>query len=424
MNRNVRLAGAVLCAAAMVGCASNPFAAAPSDDADVAALERELAKERAANRSLSAELDQARRRPAATPQPVQAQPSNNRDLELERELAAQRARNEALAQELEAQRRAQAAQAETARRLAEQPPIPTPPPAQNASLGDGMMPPNPKPGECYARVVTPPSYEERTERVLVKPAGEEVEVIPARYEWAEQRVLVKEAGEKIVEVSPPVYTTVEERILVKPATEKVETIPAVYKTVTERQLVRPAYTTWKKGRGPIEKLDEATGEILCLVEVPAEYKDVEKRVLVTPATTRKITVPAEYTTVRKKVLSRPAEVKKVTTPAEYETVRVRRLVEPAREVRKTIPAEYETVTKSVKVGESRVAWRSILCETNTTPDVVRKLQAALQQRGYEPGPIDGRIGQQTMAAVGRFQRDNGLSSGGLTMETIRRLGVL
>ena len=206
-----------------------------------------------------------------------------------------------LSQELEAQRRAQAAQAETARRLAEQPPIPTPPPAQNASLGDGMMPPNPKPGECYARVVTPPSYEERTERVLVKPAGEEVEVIPARYEWAEQRVLVKEAGEKIVEVSPPVYTTVEERILVKPATEKVETIPAVYKTVTERQLVRPAYTTWKKGRGPIEKLDEATGEILCLVEVPAEYKDVEKRVLVTPATTRKITVPAEYTTVRKKV---------------------------------------------------------------------------------------------------------------------------
>lgn len=423
MNRNVRLAGAAVCMAALAGCASTPFATTAPDDADVAALERELAKERAANRSLSAELDQARQRRPAAPQPVQAQPSNNRDLELERELAAQRARNEALAQELEAQRRAQAAQAETARRLAEQP-IAAAPPPQSSSLGDGMMPPNPKPGECYARVVTPPSYEERTERVLVKPAGEEVEVIPARYEWAEQRVLVKEAGEEIVEVSPAVYTTVEERVLVKPATEKVDTVPAVYKTVTERQLVRPAYTTWKKGRGPIEKLDEATGEILCLVEVPAEYRNVEKRVLVTPATTRKITVPAEYTTVRKKVLSRPAEVKKVATPAEYETVRVRRLVEPAREVRKTIPAEYETVTKSVKVSDSRVAWRSILCETNTTPNVVRKLQTALQQRGYDPGPIDGRIGQQTMAAVGRFQRDNSLSSGGLTMETIRRLGVL
>lgn len=423
MNRNVRLAGVALCVAAFAGCAGSPFAPAPADNADVAALERELAKERAANRSLSAELDQARRPQAVVPRPAPAQPTSTRDIELERELATQRARNQALAQELEAQRRAQAAQAETARRVAQQP-IPSTPTRQSAPYSDGMMPPNPKAGECYARVVTPPSYDERSERVLVKPAGEEVNVIPARYEWAEQRVLVKEAGEEILEVSPAVYKTVEERVLVKPATEKVETIPAVYKTVSERQLLRPAYTTWKKGRGPIEKLDESTGEILCLVEVPAEYKNVEKRVLVTPASTRKITVPAEYTTVRKKVLSRPAEVKKVPTPAEYETVRVRRLVEPAREVRKTIPAEYDTVTKSVKVSDSKVAWRSILCETNTTPDVIRKLQAALDQRGYQPGPIDGRIGQQTMAAVGRFQRDNGLSSGGLTMETLRRLSVM
>lgn len=417
MNRNVGLLAAVAAAALFTGCATGPFATTAEDDGQVAALERELAAERAANRSLAAELDQARQGEPAPVQPVTV----TRDSDLERELATQRARNQALAQELEAQRRVQAQQAETARRFAEQSPPAAPP---SSPVGSEMLPPNPKPGECYARVVTPPKYEQREERVMVKPASEQVEVIPARYEWAEQRVLVKEAGEEIVEVSPPVYRTVEERVLVKPASEKVDTVQAEYKTVTERQLVRPAYTTWKKGRGPIEKLDESTGEILCLVEVPAEYKNVEKRVLVTPASTRKITIPAEYTTVRKKVLERPAEVRKVTTPAEYETVRVRRLVEPAREVRKTIPAEYDTVSTSVKVTDSKIAWRSILCETNTTPDVVRKLQRALDDRGYNPGPIDGRIGQQTMAAVVRFQRDNGLSSGGLTMETIRRLGVL
>ena len=418
MNRNAGLLVVVSATALFTACASNPFASSTGDDADVAALERELAAERAANRSLSAELDQERQSRVVPPQ----MPPASRDPDLERELATQRARNQALAQELEAQRRVQAQQAETARRYAEQPS----PAVQTSSPvgGNEMLPPNPKPGECYARVVTPPKYEERDERVLVKPSGEQIDVIPARYEWAEQRVVIQEAGEKIVEVSQPVYRTVEERILVKPATEKVDTVPAVYKTVTERQLVRPAYTTWKKGRGPIEKLDESTGEILCLVEVPAEYKNVEKRVLVTPATTRKITIPAEYTTVRKKVLERPAEVRKVATPAEYETVRVRRLVEPSREIRKTIPAEYDTVTKSVKVTDSKIAWRSILCETNTTPGVVRKLQQALDTRGYNPGPIDGRIGQQTMAAVSRFQRDNGLSSGGLTMETIRRLGVM
>jgi hypothetical protein len=56
---------------------------------------------------------------------------------------------------------------------------------------------------------------------------------------------------------------------------------------------------WKKGRGPIEKIDAATGEIMCLVEVPATYK-----VMDTPPTTREVTVPAEYKTVKVQKLSR------------------------------------------------------------------------------------------------------------------------
>ena len=38
---------------------------------------------------------------------------------------------------------------------------------------------------------------------------------------------------------------------------KLVTVPATYKTVSEKILVKPAYTSWKKGRGEIEKVDNS-----------------------------------------------------------------------------------------------------------------------------------------------------------------------
>jgi hypothetical protein len=52
--------------------------------------------------------------------------------------------------------------------------------------------------------------------------------------------------------------------------------------------VKPATMVWKKGRGPIQRVDDATGEIMCLVEEPAVYKDVTRTVVKTPATTQVI----------------------------------------------------------------------------------------------------------------------------------------
>ncbi|MEM8485728.1 MAG: peptidoglycan-binding domain-containing protein [Bacteroidota bacterium] len=249
--------------------------------------------------------------------------------------------------------------------------------AQDVTLADADLPPNAKAGECYARVLIPEQYKNTSERVLVREASERIETIPA------------------------VYRTVQERILVKEASERLETVPAVYETVTERLLVKPAYTTWKKGTGAITKVDNSTGEIMCLVEVPAEYKTVTKRVLKQDATTRKITVPAEY-----------------------QTVSVRKLVEPAKERRIAIPEEYQTVVKREQVTDSRLEWRSILCETNTTTNVISSLQRALKMRGFDPGRIDGVMGQQTIEAISRYQRSKGMASGQLTMETLKSLNVI
>jgi len=296
-------------------------------------------------------------------------------------------------------------------------------PVSNYNIDGGeLLPPNAKPGQCYARVHVPAQYQTDSERVLAKAASSRIEVEPARYETIEERVLVKEASSRL-ELIPARYETVEERVLVEPASTRLEEVPAVYGYEEERVLVKPAHTIWKKGRGPIEKVDDATGEIMCLVEVPAEYKTVKRRVEKEPASTRSVTIPAKYQTVQKRVMSTPPSTRSITIPAEYKTVQVRRLVEPPKERRIEIPAEYENVTRRVVVSEGRMAWRPVLCETNASPAVVAQIQRALKSAGHDPGPIDGRVGPQTLVAVARYQESERLPRGGLNFETIAALGV-
>ena len=181
-----------------------------------------------------------------------------------------------------------------------------------SDVASPAMPSGAKPGECYARVFIAPQCKTVSEQVLVRAASERVEQIPAKYE------------------------TVQERVMVQPASKKVEEVPAEYKTVQEQVLVEPAHTEWREGRGTVEKMDSATGKIMCLVEIPAKYKTVEKQVLVKPASTREIEIPAQY-----------------------EMRSVQKMIEPAHENHIQIPAEYKTVTKTEKVADGYFEWRKV-----------------------------------------------------------------
>ncbi len=239
-----------------------------------------------------------------------------------------------------------------------------------------LLPPQASPGECYARVFMPPAYDTATEKVLKREASERIEIIPAEYAYGEEKVLVREASTRLEEV------------------------PAQYGWAEEKILVKPAHTTWKKGRGLIEKVDHSTGEIMCLVEVPATYKTVKKRVLKAPATTRSVEIPAQY-----------------------KTVKVKKMVQPPQERRIEIPAAYETVTKKALVSDGRMEWRPVICETNMSRDLGTKIQSALLKAGFNPGPIDGVIGRQTSQALRSYQREKGLAVGGLTYSTVKSLGI-
>ena len=164
--------------------------------------------------------------------------------------------------------------------------------------------------------------------------------------------------------------------------------------------MEPAHSEWKKGRGLIERVDNATGEILCLVDVPARYETVTKR-----------------------IVTKPSSIRVIDIPAEYAKVKVTKMVSPPQEKRIPIPEEYGTITRREKVADSCFDWKKVLCETNMTPEVVSKLQEALVREGYNPGPIDGNYGRNTQAAVASYQKAKGLGEGELTYETLESLNV-
>ena len=293
-----------------------------------------------------------------------------------------------------------------------------------------LFPPNAEAGQCYARVLFPEKFETSTERVLAKEAGERIEVIPASFENGTERVLVKEATSRL-EVIPATYKTVTEQVLVKPASKQVVAVPAEYRTETERVLDKPAYTVWKKGgassfgAAAVSETTNATGELMCLVEVPATYNTVSREVLVTPAATREIMVPAEYRTVERRVVDTPASTREVDIPAEYDTVAVTKLSRPASERRIEIPAEYRNVTTRKKVSDARLEWQEVLCEVNSTPSNVRALQNALKEEGYNPGNIDGNLGPSTIRAVNRYAQSAGIPQGAnyVPVEVLKRLDL-
>ena len=180
-------------------------------------------------------------------------------------------------------------------------------------------------------------------------------------------------------------------------------VPAVYKTVTKKVIATPATTKE--------------------VKTPAVYKTVTKRVVATAPTTKKVVSPAIYKTITKEVIATPATTKEVKIPAICKIVKTRELATAPKEVKTEVPAVYTMVPTTVKVSDSYLRWQPILCETNTTTDVISNLQSALQAKNYKITQVDGVYGPETKAAVRAYQKDNKLNEGALTLETLKSLGL-
>jgi hypothetical protein len=278
-------------------------------------------------------------------------------------------------------------------------------------------------GQCYARIWNEPRFSTGTQRTLVKPAGTRIEIVPAQYGTVNEQVVVREARREM-RVIPAEYETVVEKVVVRPAYVRTETIPAVYDTFEEQVLVKPAYKTWKPGTMTnIQRVDES-GQILCLVEVPAEYKTVTRRELRTAEQTRSIEVPAQYQEVEKTVIKTPERTEVTEIPAEYEMREVEKLVQPAREIAVSVEAQYAEVPTQVLSAPGCYAWREILCDTNMTQQTILSVQQELARRGYYGGEASGTFDEETLAAVNEYARANDLPVDPyLNVETAHALGI-
>ncbi len=322
--------------------------------------------------------------------------------------AAEMTEEEKIAAEMAAEREANMAEYERQKKMAmeggDSMPASAPAPAMSSASGD-LYPPNARPGECYARMLIPGESRTITEKVIKKEASERVEIVPATYK------------------------TVTKRVLVKPETTKLVSVPAKYGTKTERIQISEATTMWKKGAGTMaagagtgaaggssaaaivdrfgnQKIVGSrvtdTGELMCLVEVPAQYKTVTRTVLVSPAGT-----------------------KTVTSPAVYKTVEVTELVTAAQEKRIAIPEEYGTVTRTEQVRGEQLTWVPVLCQVNMTTGNVTTLQSALKKNGCYACNVDGVMGPCTFRGAQCYAKKKGLPYGTnfVTVETIRALGL-
>ena len=333
----------------------------------------------------------------------------------------------------------------------------------------------------YRTETIPAEYETVTEQVESKQASTRIERVPAQYETVTETIQVSPASTKwvkkkadrnclsadpndclvwcLVEV-PAQNRTISKRVRKGCAAgyadngddcTKTIDIPAEYSTRTWRKL-KTAATTRQ-------------------VEVPAEFKTISRKVVKTPASTRSIDIPAEYTTrtIRKvktsagtSVARKPRLSSSYTTkvrkgcpagytldnsasgvsgagsgsmgdgdciqvediPAQFGSISKRVLKTPASTRSIEIPAEYTTITKRNLVRKGGFTeWKEVLCPENVTGYTTRQIQTALNDRGYDAGPLDNVMGARTKAALAKFQKDNGLPVGNLNFETLKALGV-
>lgn len=279
------------------------------------------------------------------------------------------------------------------------------------SVGASLTPPDAKPGECYARVMAPATYETVTDKVMVKEATEEISIVPAEYETVEKQVEIIPANTKLIpipatykevletieirpaykrwktslskkalpvskvlldaiqaqglnldgvpagtcykeyfqaarykvvteefviqnernetEIIPAQFEAKEEKIIIRPMTKEVVEIPAEYEYVEEKVLIEEARTVWKKGQNPAQALSGATGEIMCLVKVPAKYKTIKKLIVKSVARTEVQEIAEEVKIVKVEQLAAKAMAQSTVVPAVHKTIEKKVLDTPA-----------------------------------------------------------------------------------------------
>jgi len=290
--------------------------------------------------------------------------------------------------------------------------------------GVGIPPvPEASPGQCFALVRKGGEYRNVQQDYALRPESDQLNVRPALVQSGLQTVSTAPSYERL-EIQPATSRVVTEVVEVAPPQTRYVARAPQYRTENRRVEVEPPRTVWRPGRGPVERISPLDGQYETLVELPPVYQTVTRQVQVEAGPLRSITIPGQYQTVTRRVLDRPEQVRSVIVPEQDSAVAVSRVVEPAEVTRIPVPAQYASFTTSQLVSPASLEWRSVLCDADMTPGTINRVQELLNQAGYDAGPVDGRMGEQTLNALNAFQRANALPEDRyINIQTAQVLGL-
>jgi hypothetical protein len=257
-------------------------------------------------------------------------------------------------------------------------------------FSQGQMPPQARPGQCYARVLVPAIYRNEAMQVVTREAYEQVQVSDPVFRAEQQRVTTSDPYKRY-EVTEPTFRTENQTITTRPQHERLVAMPAVMGTRTENIVIREPRLVWRAGSNlsAVRRLDTATGEVFCLVEEAAVTQTIRRVVQTAPARVERQLVPAQVQTIQRRVLVAPATVREVVVPGTYQDVTVETLVAPAAERRSMAPAQMGTVNRQVIETAERYEWVPVVCENTPSAAISFKgAQRALAAQGLYRGPID------------------------------------
>ncbi|WP_417551958.1 peptidoglycan-binding domain-containing protein [Marinomonas fungiae] len=272
------------------------------------------------------------------------------------------------------------------------------------------------PGECWVYGQIKPREVEKTVAVTVKDSHTTIEVTPAEIKRGYKQVVTRE-GTVTYRLQPATYKRVAEQVLVRPETTRFVKVPAVYEERQKRVVVEEARTV-------IEQCNSIGGAAaFCAKEIPAKEQWVKVQVLVQPEQSKVEVVPAKYETVTKWVVDQPARVVEVSLAPKLEEVPVDEVVKPASANPRQVPAQTRQMQLKSYSGKPKMVMRRAVCNGDLNSSLISSLQQRLADVGYNPGPVDGMLGEKTIKALQSFQGDNELAIGAITFESLDSLGV-
>jgi len=290
-----------------------------------------------------------------------------------------------------------------------------------ASVAVTSAEPRLKAGECWAPTVVLPRRVSTELEIVTRDAVNDIQVRPAIIEPAQRSRVVRESTQTY-RVEPPVFKKVTEKILVREEVRRTVVEPATFETREEKIEIESAHDALVPCRVPGQSSAGASqGQALCVKAVAARYKTLTRKILLKPETTREEIEPAIYREVSKWIVETPARTVAIDLPEKTRPFNVQAIEASERVDETQKPPTIVNINSVRYEGAPAPTWRQVPCAEDLTPELIKQLQTALNNAGFQVGAVDGKLGNNTLRAIHAYQNAHGLASGALTLETIHHL---